>query len=196
MRKSPEPQYISEIKSAEVGILDNDIVPDPLTADTSADRDLGTWTHSAVPVRAAQAAASAQSMEDYLERIHELIESKGYARPIEIAAALGIKPSSVTKMMRRLHEQGYAVYEKHRGLTLTASGEKVALGIRRRHKTVSEFLRMLGVDEDCLQQDTEGIEHHISSQTIARLESLVEFLRSHDDVLGDFQTFSNRKAKK
>lgn len=155
--------------------------------------DLGSWTHSAVPVRAAQAAASGQSMEDYLERIHELIESKGYARPIEIAAALGIRQSSVTKMMRRLHEQGYAIYEKHRGLTLTKTGEELALQVRRRHKAVSEFLRMLGVDEDSLQQDTEGIEHHISSQTMHRLESLVEYLKAHPDVVIDFQRFKKKE---
>lgn len=155
--------------------------------------DLGAWTHSAAPIRAAQAAASGQSMEDYLERIHELIESKGYARPIEIASALGIKPSSVTKMMRRLHEQGFAVYEKHRGLTLTDAGERVALRIRRRHKTVSEFLRLLGVEEECLQQDTEGIEHHISSPTIARLERLVEFLQANPDTVDQFHQFLPKK---
>ncbi len=153
----------------------------------------GSWTHSAAPVRAAQAAASVQSMEDYLERIHELIEAKGYARPIEIATALGIRQSSVTKMMRRLHDQGYAIYEKHRGLTLTSAGEKVALRIRRRHKTVSEFLRLLGVDEESLQQDTEGIEHHISSQTINRLEDLVEYLTENPDVVKAFRSRGGRK---
>lgn len=153
--------------------------------------NLDSWTHSAAPVRAAQAAASGQSMEDYLERIHELIEAKGYARPIEIAAALGIRQSSVTKMMRRLHEQGLAIYEKHRGLTLTDAGAKIAIRIRRRHKTVSEFLRLLGVDEQCLQEDTEGMEHHISSQTIARLEALVAYLHDHPDIVADFQ----RKSK-
>ena len=149
--------------------------------------DLGSWTHSAVPVRAAQAAGSLQSMEDYLERIHELIESKGYARPIEIAAALGIRQSSVTKMMRRLHDHGLAVYEKHRGLTLTAAGEEVALRIRKRHKIVSEFLRVLGVDEECLQQDTEGIEHHISTQTMERLEDLVSYLNDNPQIVKAFR---------
>lgn len=161
-------------------------MPVNMGGDAATDSDPGSWTHSAVPVRAAQAAASGQSMEDYLERIHELIETKGYARPIEIAAALGIRQSSVTKMMRRLHEQGFAVYEKHRGLTLTEAGEQVALRIRRRHKTVSEFLRILGVDEESLQQDTEGIEHHISNQTIARLEDLVTFLRHNPKVVSAF----------
>lgn len=130
---------------------------------------------------------ASQSIEDYLERIHELIERKGYARPIEIAEALGIKQSSVTKMMGRLDELGFANYEKSRGLTLTSAGERVALQIRRRHHYVSEFLRMLGVDEKCLQEDTEGIEHHISPQTMKRLEAFVEFLKDNPRVMQDFR---------
>jgi Mn-dependent DtxR family transcriptional regulator len=168
-------------------VIPKNNTPPPSDTDAEINTDPGSWTHSAVPVRAAQAAASGQSMEDYLERIHELIESKGYARPIEIAAALGIRQSSVTKMMQRLHEQGFAVYQKHRGLTLTDAGEQVALRIRRRHKTVSEFLRILGVDEECLQQDTEGIEHHISNQTIARLEDLLSFLRANPKTVSAFR---------
>lgn len=139
------------------------------------------------PTRAAQAAASSQSTEDYLERIHELIEQHGYARPIDIAAALGIRQSSVTKMMQRLHERGLANYAKHRGLTLTAEGERRALEVRRRHETVSHFLRMLGVDENCLQKDTEGIEHHISPETMKKLEQFVAYLESAPEIMRDFR---------
>ena len=134
------------------------------------------------------AAAASQSVEDYLERIHELIESKGYARPVEIAASLGIRQSSVTKMMQKLDDLGYANYEKHRGLTLTPSGVRIAQQVRRRHETVAEFLRLLGVDERCLQRDTEGIEHHISAPTIRRLEAFVEFLQSHPEVMERFRS--------
>lgn len=139
------------------------------------------------PARTASRPAT-QSVEDYLERIHELIEAKGYARPVEIAAALGIRQSSVTRMMQRLHEQGYVNYEKHRGLTLTPAGTRVALQIRRRHETVAEFLRLIGVEERCLQQDTEGMEHHISSPTIQRLEEFLAFLRAHPDVVEEFRS--------
>ena len=52
--------------------------------------------------------------EDYLECIHELIKSKGYARAVEIADELDVRPSSVTKMIQRLDEQGYLLYEKYR----------------------------------------------------------------------------------
>ncbi|MGI8908461.1 MAG: transcriptional regulator MntR [Candidatus Sumerlaeaceae bacterium] len=154
-------------------------------AGTLADTPAGS---SAESTRAAQLAASNQSVEDYLERIHELIEERGYARPIEIAAALGIRQSSVTKMMQRLHERGYANYAKHRGLTLTLAGERVALQIRRRHRTISEFLRLLGVQEKSLQRDTEGMEHHISAQTMTRLETFLAFLQENPDVVERYRS--------
>lgn len=127
--------------------------------------------------------AASQSEEDYLERIHELIQAKGYARPVEIASALKIKQSSVTRMMQRLHDQGYAVYEKRRGLTLTPAGQRIAQRIRRRHQFIEEFLRLIGVQEKTLQHDIEGIEHHLSAQTMSRLEALVEFLRENPEVV-------------
>jgi Mn-dependent DtxR family transcriptional regulator len=130
---------------------------------------------------------TSQSVEDYLERIHELIENKGYARPIEIAEALNIKQSSVTKMMQRLHDLGFAHYEKHRGLTLTEAGIGVALRVRRRHEYVAQFLRLIGVEEHSLQRDIEGIEHHISPETMNRLEAFVTFLNEHPRVISEFQ---------
>ncbi len=65
------------------------------------------------------------SMEDYLERIYQLIESKGYARVSDIAETLEVHPSSVTKMVQKLDKQEYLVYEKYRGLILTAKGKKL-----------------------------------------------------------------------
>jgi Mn-dependent DtxR family transcriptional regulator len=51
------------------------------------------------------------SMEDYLEQIYSLIENKGYARVSEIAETLDVHPSSVTKMVQKLDEKKYLVYE-------------------------------------------------------------------------------------
>ena len=50
-----------------------------------------------------------QSAEDYLERIHELIEQKGYARVVDIASSLKVKQASVTSMVQKLAEAGYRV---------------------------------------------------------------------------------------
>lgn len=150
---------------------------------------LGTAVSADVP---AGSVPASQSAEDYLERIHELIETKGYARPIEIAEALKIRQSSVTRMMQRLHDLGYANYEKHRGLTLTPAGIKVAQAIRRRHQFFEEFFKMIGVSEKSILRDIEGVEHHISGPTMRRLESFIVFLRENPDVLEQFRSWVSR----
>ena len=54
--------------------------------------------------------------EDYLERIYSLIQEKGYARVSDIAEALQVRPSTVTRMVQKLDEQNLLEYERYRGL--------------------------------------------------------------------------------
>ncbi|HEX6989746.1 MAG TPA: transcriptional regulator MntR [Bacillota bacterium] len=123
-------------------------------------------------------------MEDYLETIYELIQEKGYARVSDIAAALDLQPSSVTRMVQKLDEQRYVVYERYRGLVLTARGEQIGRQMRRRHRTLEQFLRQIGVDDEAIiQQDVEGIEHHVSLTTMNALRRLVEFMDEHPQFL-------------
>lgn len=117
--------------------------------------------------------------EDYLERIHELIESKGYARVSDIASLLGLTRPTVSIMVQRLSRAGYLSYEKYRGLTLTDLGEEVARRIRTRHVLLTEFLGMLDLDRAVVSRDVEGIEHHISPETLEKLERLVEHWKKH-----------------
>ncbi|MEP6685581.1 MAG: MarR family transcriptional regulator, partial [Verrucomicrobiota bacterium] len=77
---------------------------------------------------------SSAAMEDYLERILDLINSKGYARVIDIATSLKISQASVTNMVQRLDAEGLLKYEKYRGLALTTAGETLARNITRRHR--------------------------------------------------------------
>src|ERR1700686_5355121 len=86
-----------------------------------------------------------QSAEDYLERIHELIEAKGYARVVDIASSLKVKQASVTSMVQKLGEAGYLKYEKYRGSVLTDKGREVARRIRSRHETLSRFFSLFGL---------------------------------------------------
>ena len=65
------------------------------------------------------------SMEDYIEQIYLLIEEKGYARVSDIAENLNVHPSSVTKMVQKLDQEEYLIYEKYRGLILTEKGKKI-----------------------------------------------------------------------
>jgi len=121
--------------------------------------------------------------EDYLERILELINSKGYARIVDIASALKISQASVTNMVQRLDTDGLLKYEKYRGLILTEAGEKVARGITHRHRLLTDFFQVLGLDERVIFHDVEGMEHHISPPTLRAIESLTNLLRRRPALL-------------
>ncbi|MBO8170338.1 MAG: transcriptional regulator MntR [Bacillaceae bacterium] len=117
------------------------------------------------------------SMEDYLERIFNLIEEKGYARVSDIAEALEVHPSSVTKMVQKLDKDKYLVYEKYRGLVLTPKGKKMGKRLVDRHTLLEDFLRIIGVSEDNIYDDVEGIEHHLSWDSITCIEHLVQYFQ-------------------
>ena len=128
-----------------------------------------------------------QSAEDYLERIHALIEEKGYARVVDIASSLAVKQGSVTSMVQLLGELGYLKYEKYRGLVLTEEGLSVACRIRQRHETLSRFFSLLELDPETQQRDIEGIEHHLSPATVEVLADLAGFFEANPDLLQRFQ---------
>ena len=133
-----------------------------------------------------------QSAEDYLERIHELIEEKGYARVVDIASSLNVKQASVTSMVQKLGEAGYINYEKYRGLILTDKGREVARKVQQRHETLSRFFSLLGLDARTQQADIEGIEHHLSPATVECLADLAQYFEEHPEVLRNF--LSTRKT--
>ncbi len=123
------------------------------------------------------------SMEDHIEQIYLLIENKGYARVSDIAEALSVLPSSVTKMVQKLDKDGYLVYEKYRGLTLTTKGEKLGKRLVKRHELLEQFLRLIGVDEGRIYEDVEGIEHHLSWNSIDRIADLVQLLEEDAQLI-------------
>ena len=123
------------------------------------------------------ALGTSTAVEDYLERILELINAKGYARVVDIAAALKISQASVTNMVQRLDGEGLLKYEKYRGLVLTAEGEMLARNIARRHELLTDFLTLLGLDDRVIYHDVEGMEHHISPSTLRAITALTALLR-------------------
>src|ERR1700743_2484738 len=136
-----------------------------------------------------------QSAEDYLERIHELIEDKGYARVVDIASSLKVRQASVTSMVQKLGEAGYLKYEKYRGLIMTDKGREVARKIHGRHETLSRFFSLLGLDAETQHQDMEGIEHHLSPATMEVITDLASFFETHPEMLHSFQQ-SRHSGKK
>src|SRR6201997_4464602 len=91
--------------------------------------------------------ARSSTVEDYLEQILDLINTKGYARVADIALGLKISQASVTNMVQRLDSEGLLKYEKYRGLVLTRAGETGARNIARSHKLLTDFFRLLGIHE-------------------------------------------------
>jgi Mn-dependent DtxR family transcriptional regulator len=127
--------------------------------------------------KTSSALGTSSTVEDYLERILELINSKGYARVVDIAAALEISQASVTNMVQRLDADGLLKYEKYRGLVLTDAGEKLARDIAHRHKLLTDFLKLLGLSDRVIYHDVEGMEHHISLPTLRAIEALTRQLQ-------------------
>jgi Mn-dependent DtxR family transcriptional regulator len=132
------------------------------------------------------------SMEDYLERIYQLIDEKGYARVSDIAGALEVHPSSVTKMVQKLDAEEYLIYEKYRGLVLTSKGKKIGKRLVFRHELLEEFMRMIGVDDKRVYKDVEGIEHHLSWEAIDRIGDLVQYFEEDPSRLTDLRNVQQK----
>ena len=128
-----------------------------------------------------------QSAEDYLERIHELIESKGTAHVADIAQSLNVGQPSVTSMVQKLADEGYLRYEKYRSLTLTEAGRAVAERIRDRHTVLASFFTLFDLDDETQARDIEGIEHHLSADTLNTLADLTAFFEEHPEILEQFK---------
>ena len=126
---------------------------------------------------------SSAAVEDYLERILELINTKGYARVVDIASSLGISQASVTNMVQRLDTEGLLKYEKYRGLVLTTAGELLARNITQKHQLLTDFLKLLGLDDEVIYHDVEGMEHHISAPTLRAIEALTAQIQKQPALL-------------
>ncbi|WP_173916171.1 transcriptional regulator MntR [Halobacillus sp. Marseille-Q1614] len=135
------------------------------------------------------------SMEDYIEQIYILIEDKGYARVSDIAENLQVHPSSVTKMVQKLDRDKYLNYEKYRGLILTAKGKKIGKRLVYRHELLEQFLEIIGVDADKIYEDVEGIEHHLSWNSIDRIGDLVQYFDENNERLKELREVQRKNEE-
>jgi Mn-dependent DtxR family transcriptional regulator len=133
------------------------------------------------------------STEDHLERIADFVQCKGYARVTDVAEELGLTASTVSNMVRRLAARGLLSYERYRGFNLTSEGRAVAARIKERHQILTELLELLGLEDRTVRAEVEDIEHHLRPQTLAVLEKLVGFWKSHPEQLQLFRQFARQK---
>lgn len=111
-------------------------------------------------------------IEDYVELIADLIDAGSRARAIDLARRMGVAQATVSKMVRRLQAQGLVETEPYRALFLTDAGRRMAERSRSRHATVVRFLRAIGVSDENALRDAEGIEHHVSEETLAAMRRI------------------------
>jgi DtxR family Mn-dependent transcriptional regulator len=119
-----------------------------------------------------------KTIEEYIEVIYFLENSEGSAQTGKIASEMKVKPSSVTEMLKKLKKVGLVKYESYTGSTLTPSGRKTAQELARRHKAIADFLEIIGVQRAMAEIDACQIEHHVSSESMQRVEKFVEFISS------------------
>ena len=110
---------------------------------------------------------------DYVEMIADLIDERGEARCTDIALRLGVANATVVKTLRRLQSAGLVSQEPYRAIFLTMEGWKQAEDGRRRHAVVEKFLVTLGVTPEVARHDAEGIEHHVSDETLRAMARFI-----------------------
>ncbi|MDA3920241.1 MAG: manganese-binding transcriptional regulator MntR [Salinisphaera sp.] len=113
-------------------------------------------------------------VEDYVELIADLIDAKGEARAVELSQRMGVTQATVGKMIRRMTDAGLVTSQPYRSIFLTPAGQDMARESRERHIIVLRFLRALGVSEATARQDAEGVEHHVSAETIDIMRRFAE----------------------
>ena len=112
--------------------------------------------------------------EDYVEAIDDIIDSKGACRAVDLASHFGVSHVTVNRTIGRLKRDGYVTTEPYAPIELTAKGKRIAKKSRERHQIVFQFLQAIGVSESTAATDSEGIEHHVSAETLSAMKKFMD----------------------
>ena len=115
-------------------------------------------------------ARNSETAEDYTEMIADLIRNVGKARAVDLAKHFGVTGPTVNSIIRRLVRDGLVVSKPYRSIFLTDKGQILADYCKKRHEIVYDFLIKIGVNSDIAKNDAEGIEHHVSAETLSVFE--------------------------
>ena len=139
------------------------------------------------------------AMEDYLKAVYRLRDGSGQATTQRLADELGVSGPSVTNMVKRLHELGLLRHAPYQGMALTEAGERVALEVVRHHRLLERYLvEALGYGWDAVHAEAERLEHHVSEELEARIDSALGHptVDPHGDPIpsqsGDLSTVADR----
>jgi DtxR family Mn-dependent transcriptional regulator len=126
--------------------------------------------------------------ENYLKSIYHLSLNAGNVSTNQIAALLNTKAASVSDMLKKLADKALVNYAKYQGVTLTPTGEKIAVNIIRKHRLWEYFLvEKLNFKWDEVHEMAEEMEHISSKELIDRLDKFMDYPRHdpHGDPIPD-----------
>ncbi len=137
------------------------------------------WIHPSPPpagpaFRKVRADHATETAQDYVEAVSDIVHRHGLCRVKHLVEHMGVSHVTVSRIISRLRDEQYVETENHRPIRLTAKGERLAAESRRRHEIVLLFLLALGVPESEAGSDAEGIEHHVGSSTLERMEQFLQ----------------------
>ena len=112
--------------------------------------------------------------EDYVEMIAELIAENGEARTVDLAARFGVTSPTVNAIIQRLQRENLVETRPYRSIFLTEAGETMARQAQERHQVVRDFLVTIGVPAPIAEEDAEGVEHHVSPETLAVFARIIK----------------------
>src|SRR5206468_9500530 len=118
--------------------------------------------------------------QDYVKEIYKLRLEGRRATTSAIAERLGVRPPSVTAMVKRLSALGLAKHAPYRGVELTPAGERVALEVIRHHRLLELYLaQALGLSLDEVHSEADRLEHALSEELEARIDKALGY-PTHD----------------
>lgn len=129
------------------------------------------------------------SMQDYLEMIYRLSREKGYTRIAQLSNALNVQPPAATRMVQKLAIMKLIKYQKYGILELEDSGKLLGESLIERHNIVEKFLKVLGVGEDMLLEETEKTEHMLSSETLHCVSVFIGFFECNQYFAAEYENF-------
>lgn len=126
-------------------------------------------------------------MEVYFEQIYLLTLDRGYTRVTDVADALQVHTSSVSRMAKKLGDADYIIYEKYGRLSITHKGAAAGKQLLKRHELLECFLDLIGVPDSLIKDEVECMEHYVSWSTVYRLQKLVQLMSKHPQLIRELQ---------
>ena len=121
-----------------------------------------------------QSRKSIELLEDYVEAINEIINKKGSVKNVDLCKYFGVSNATVSKNIKRLIKAELVESEKYKQIFLTTSGKKLADQSNTRHQILFNFLIKLGISRKTAETDSEGMEQHISDETLKIMKKFIQ----------------------